>query len=86
VLSREDIGQASGVPLYFQTVPEEGELSEGAGRLGPPVVERASSQRSESASVSSVGSDLYEPEPEPPVQRDRIMHSTRASSGVFPDA
>jgi len=82
------------MPEYHEALQEEAEQErsrrerENAGRLGLPVVERTQRQ-SQRASVSTIGSELSRfadvggnggntP------SRQGMLHSTRASSGVFP--
>jgi hypothetical protein len=93
------------MPLYHEALQEEAEDSrarrqtEAAQRLGVPVIEREN-RRSQSASVSSIGSEVgfedneheesdREREKEDRQRRtergERVLHSTRASSGVFPE-
>ena len=93
------------MPLYHEALQEEAEdarsrrQTEAAQRLGVPVVEREN-RRSQSASVSSIGSEVgfedneheesdREREKEDRQRRtergERVLHSTRASSGVFPE-
>lgn len=59
-------------------------LTGNEGRLGVPVI--GGGQRT---SVSTIGSDLgFEQGPEVPEERGNargVLHSTRASSGVFPE-
>jgi hypothetical protein len=84
------------MPLYHEALQEEAEAErsrrqrENAGRLGLPVVER-SERRSQRASVSTIGSELERfagpsggTGGNTPA-RQGVLHSTRASSGVFPD-
>lgn len=69
-------------PSYHRTLPEE--AAEGSARLGLPFPER----ETQTASVSSVGSEYGvgvagETTPE---RVGGVLHSTRASSGVFPES
>lgn len=87
------------MPLYHEALQEEAvetrnrAEAENAGRLGLPVIRREGRQRSSvSASVSSIGSDIgfeengtREHSREREGGNERVQHSTRASSGVFPD-
>lgn len=92
---------ASRQPLHHEALQGEAAAArpsaerENAGRLGLPVIERA--QR---ASVSTIMSDMGFEDPTEPQEMhqereaprngerrggERAMHSTRASSGVFPE-
>ncbi|KAH8672077.1 hypothetical protein BGZ60DRAFT_527505 [Tricladium varicosporioides] len=80
------------MPLYHEALQEEAERTrsrheaEEAGRLGLPVIERNRSQR---ASVDSMGSDMERfaggNGGNGGNGRERVLHSTRASSGIFPE-
>jgi len=83
--------------MYHEALQEEAEAERGrrqrvhAVRLGLPVVERNNEGRSQRASVSTIGSELSRfagpsggTGGNTPA-RQGMMHSTRASSGVFPD-
>ena len=88
-------------PLYHEALQQEAARAreraerENAGRLGLPIIQRA--QR---VSVSTIGSDMGFEDPnaqgtetqagEGPERNgerrgERVLHSTRASSGVFPE-
>lgn len=76
--------------MYHQTLQEGASDdrarggAENSGRLGPPLI-RGAQRGSVSASVSTMGSDMvFEHNVE--AQDQRIQHSTRASSGVFPES
>lgn len=87
------------MPLYHKALEEEAAEAtsraeaENVGRLGLPVIRREGRQRvNVSASVSSVGSDMgFEEHGTREQSRERegnsgqVQHSTRASSGVFPE-
>jgi hypothetical protein len=93
---RDDSGHVSPIsqpsqarlPIFHEELKDEeasGVESTGdEGRLGVPVVEGG--QR---ISISSIGSDMgFEQGPEVPEERGNargVLHSTRASSGVFPE-
>lgn len=72
-------------------MPSRAAEAENAGRLGPPVIQYA--RGSTRTSVSSVGSDmgfengggLRGASRERGGERGEEPHSTRASSGIFPD-
>ncbi|KAF4635321.1 hypothetical protein G7Y89_g2784 [Cudoniella acicularis] len=89
------------MPLYHEALQEEAERTrsrieaENAGRLGLPIIERNRSQR---GSVDTIGSDMERfaggnggngggngGNGGSGGRREGVLHSTRASSGIFPE-